>query len=84
MLANYAPQTPNCVPCIQQRSRASVQHERDYGCWRQVVGARRGAVRFVHLEINWEPSFTKSRGISKNSWIWSDMIADYESIGRVE
>ena len=32
-------------------------------------------VRLVHLVINWEPSLKKSRGMSKNSWIWSDMIA---------
>jgi hypothetical protein len=32
-------------------------------------------VRFVHLFKNCVPSLKKSLGMSRNSWIWSDMVA---------
>jgi len=35
----------------------------------------RGFVRFVHLFKNCVPSLKKSLGMSRNSCIWSDMVA---------
>jgi hypothetical protein len=41
-------------------------------CWRT---EKRGFVRFVHLFRNCVPSLKKSLGMSRNSWIWSDIVA---------
>jgi hypothetical protein len=44
----------------------------------------RGFVRFVHLFRNCVPSLKKSLGMSRNSWIWSDMVAIVKLVfGRV-
>lgn len=38
----------------------------------------------MHLFRNWVPSLKKSLGISRNSWIWSDMVTVVRLVIRMD
>jgi hypothetical protein len=40
------------------------------------VGGTEWDVRLLHLVMNWRPSLTNSRGISRNSFAWSIVLCD--------